>query len=132
MRSLKMFISGMAFPSFIIPFLLLLAWQTGRSQLLTNPLVHFIPLIWGIWNILYFAFFSKILPGNSRSKLMFTGGILGLLITILGVFWLNIPAQIGLPKSLTYLPLILGPIAYAIFWSLLVGPLNKLLQVEKD
>lgn len=127
MRNLKIFIAGLTFPSIIIPFLLLIAWLFGKTQILAHPVVHFIPLIWGVWNLLYFKLFS----GESTIQLFCFGAVLGLLIALLGVFLLNIPTLIGL-GAFTYLPLIIAPIIYGIFWVYIVNPLNHLLVCSKE
>ncbi len=129
MKYLKIFIAGITFPSVLFPFLILAAWAFEKSQYITNPFLHFVPLIWGIWNILYFACFLKVLPENSTIRLLLVGGILGFLVAVFGVFGLNVSVLLGLPKSLTYLPLILAPILYAIFWLFIVNPLTHLLGV---
>lgn len=120
-----MFMAGVAFPSFLLPCLLLIAWMVGRGDLFCIPFLHFIPLIWGIWNILYFVFFKKILPKNSTHRLLITGAVLGLLIAVYAVFVLNLPEAMGLPQSMIYLPLIIGPILYALCWLYIVNPLNR-------
>lgn len=136
MKYVRIFIAGMAFPSILLPFLFFLAWVFGKTQIFSIPFLHFIPLIWGIWNILYFTYFLKKFPQNPTVRLLITGGILGFLIAIYGVFVLNIPTLMGFPKSFTYLPLIVVPILYAVFWLFIVQPLNRMLGVnemgEKD
>jgi hypothetical protein len=131
MKYLRIFIAGITFPSILLPFLLCAALMLGKSQILTIPVLHFIPLIWGVWNVLYFLFFRKILPGNATVRFLLAGAILGLLVAIYGVFWLNMPEILGLPKSLDYLPLILGPVIYAIVWLFIVKPLNALLDIKE-
>lgn len=131
MRYVKMFIAGMAFPCFLIPFLLLIAWLLGNTSPLTHPFPHFIPLLWGVWNILYLSLFERIFPGNALARSLLTGGLLGLFVAIYGVFWLHAPTLLGMPHSLFYLPLIVGPILYAICWAFIVEPLNRLLGVHK-
>lgn len=126
MKYIKMFIAGIALPSTLVPFLLCLAKYAGKPQLLDIPFLHFIPLLWGVWNILYFTWFDKI-ELRETPRLLLTGAILGLLVASIGVFWLHIQAVLGLPASLTYLPLIVGPILYAILWLYIVKPINHLL-----
>lgn len=132
MRFIKIFIAGMAFPSFLIPFLLLFAWLAGRTEILAHPFIHFIPLIWGVWNILYFTWLEGVLPGDQKVKLLLTGGILGLLIAILAVFVFDAPMLLGLPQSVMYLPLIIAPIVYAVIWLYAVDPINRLLGVYES
>ncbi len=132
MKYIKMFIAGMIVPAVILPLLLFLAVLLGRSQILGIPFLHFIPLIWGVWNILYFTLFTKMLPEYPKTRLLLAGGVLGFLIAAYGVVWLNIPALLGFPKSFYYLPLLLGPILYALLWLFVVKPLNRLLGVQED
>lgn len=129
MKYIKMFIAGLTFPSVLLPCMLLMAWAFGKTQIFTIPFLHFIPVIWGIWNILYFTCFLKVLPQNSTVRLLITGAVLGFLIAAYGVFVVNIPKLMGLPVSFTYLPLIFAPVLYAIFWLFIVRPLNRLLGI---
>ncbi len=132
MRYLKMFIAGMTIPSFVLPLLMLVAQEAGKSQILTIPFFHFIPWIWGIWNILYFVFFLQYLPQNDSYRLLITGAVLGLLVASFGVFALKIPTLLGVDECCNYLPLLIGPILYAILWRFLVGPLNHFLGINED
>ena len=59
MKYFRAFIAGLVLPSIILPIFLCIALAAGKSQILTIPFLHFIPVIWGIWNILYFSFFKK-------------------------------------------------------------------------
>ena len=75
MRYIKMFIAGLAFPSFLIPFIYLTIWYLGISNIYTHPFIHFIPLIWGIWNIISLKWLTDLLPGGADVKLLLTGAI---------------------------------------------------------
>jgi hypothetical protein len=130
MNQLKAFIAGMIVPSIVLPFFLCLGMALGRPQILDIVFVHFIPLIWGVWNILYFAFFKRFFPSNINLRLLLTGGLLGLFIAIFGVFGLHLPSILQFPRSLTYFPLLFVPILYAVLWWLFVGPLNSLFNLK--
>lgn len=132
MKYIKIFIAGIAFPSTLLPCLLLIAWIFGKTQIFDVPFLHFIPVIWAIWNILYFSLFSKILPGSSVVKLLITGAVLGFLVAIYGVFVADVPQLLGFSSSWTYLPLIVAPIIYALFWLYIVTPLNHLLGIYEE
>lgn len=132
MPYLKMFIAGMALPSFVLPFVLSFAWFNQKNEFFTHLFQYYIPLIWGVWNILYFTCFQKLMPGNENTKLLLTGGLLGLLIAIYGVFWTHMPNMLGLTGSLQYAPLIIAPLLYALAWLYIVDPLNKLLGVKSQ
>lgn len=129
MNDLKAFISGLVVPSVILPIIVIVAWETGREQVLTIPFLHFIPLIWGGWNVLYFKYFKEILPENLDLSLLITGAVLGLLVALYGVFQLHLPELLGLPVSMHLLPLIVAPVLYAVLWRYLVHPLNNLLKI---
>lgn len=129
MKAIKIFLAGMAFPTLLLPIILIVALSLGKKEILSVTFLHFIPLIWGVWNLLYFAIFTKVFPGNENTKLLITGALLGFFVTVVGVFGFNLPAVIGLPECYTYMPLILGPIVYALLWVFIVKPLNHLLHV---
>lgn len=131
-KYIKIFIAGIAFPSAFLPLLLLIAWAFGKTEIFTIKFLHFLPVIWGIWNVLYFILFLQFLPKNTTLRLLITGGVLGCLVAVYGVFALNIPGVIGLPQSLIYLPLVIGPILYAICWLFIVKPLNQLLGIYDE
>lgn len=128
---LKAFIAGIVVPSIILPILLFIAFYSGHPQILTIPFLHLIPILWGVWNILYFAIFKQFLPGNITVRYLITGAVLGLIVALIGVFWLDIPTILGFPERYQYWPLILGPILYAILWWLFVKPLNAILGLKE-
>ena len=131
MNYLKAFSAGLVVPSIVLPILLFAARESGKTQILNILFLHFIPLIWGIWNVFYVEFLKNIIPGNRNVRIFLTGAILGLLVVAAGVYWLNIPVILDLPQYLHYVPLIVGPILYGILWLLAVKPLNDLLGVQE-
>lgn len=126
MKHLRAFIAGIVLPSVLIPVFLYAALYLGKPQLLSVPALHLIPIVWGLWNILYFAVGEKVLPVESNVRLLLAGGILGLLVAFVGVFYLHLPALLGLSKFY-YFPLVAAPIVYALLWRYVVQPLNTLL-----
>lgn len=132
MRYIRMFIAGAIFPSILLPFIFLFAWITGKTHIFTVPFLHILPIVWGIWNILYFTVFTKKLPGNSIVKFLITGAILGFLVALYGVFVEDMPRLVGLSSSMRDWPLLWGPILYALFWLFIVRPLNRVLGVYES
>lgn len=132
MKYVRIFIAGIAFPSTVLPCLLLIAWFFGKPQIFDIPFLHFIPIMWAVWNVLYFLLFSKILPGNSVVRLLITGAVLGFLVAIYGVFVEDVPQLLGFSSSWIYLPLLVAPIIYALFWLFIVSPLNHLLGIYEE
>lgn len=129
MKWLKAFIAGLVVPSIILPIVIFLASYLGKTQILTIPFLHFIPVIWGLWNIFYFAYLKNILPIDQDTRLYITGGILGFLVAIYAVFGLDIPHHMGL-DSIRYLPILIGPVLYAVLWRFLVKDLNHILYLK--
>ena len=65
-------------------------------------------------------------------RLLVTGAVLGLLVALCGVFWLDLPTLLGMPSTIRYLPLFIAPIIYAILWRYGVKPLNNLLDLKEE
>jgi hypothetical protein len=130
MNLIKAFVAGVTIPSILLPFMLCLALAFGKSEILMVPFLHFIPLIWGILNILYIVFFKRLFPGDVNTRLQVAGGVLGLLVAIYAIFHLDLPRVFGSPEWLNYAPLIIAPILYAIVWRYLLKPLNTLLGLQ--
>lgn len=130
MNLFRAFIAGTVFPTIVLPILLLCAIFYGKSELLDVPLVHFIPVIWGIWNALYFAFCKNCLPGGVIGRYIISGGILGLILALFAVFVAGIPEILGFAQYRFY-PLVFVPIGYAIVWLVIVKPLNSFLGVRE-
>ncbi len=130
MKYLKAFIAGIACPSTLLPFLLCLAVLADKPQVLSIPFLHFIPIIWGIWNVLYIAFAKDTFPKDEIASMLATGAILGFIVAAVGIFWVNIPAIVGIPQQYAYLPLLFGPILYSVLWLFIVRPLNNLLGLK--
>jgi apolipoprotein N-acyltransferase len=131
MKYLKAFIAGVALPSLILPIGLLALKSVGKQEILTLPAIHFLPLIWGLWNVLYFLLLRPLLyVFGLESRLYFTGALLGFLVALAGIFWLHIPEELGIPPYLEYLLLIALPIVYALLWRSLVKPLNDIVGLH--
>lgn len=126
MISIRAFIAGIALPSTLLPLGLYLLMGLGRTEVLAAPAIHFIPFLWGIWNVLYFAFLRRFLPDNLDLRLFLTGAILGFFVAIFGVFWLKLPAILAFPENVYYAPLLILPVLYGILWRFIVKPINDL------
>lgn len=125
MNLVRAFSAGIVIPVLILPLVLCTALHFGQSQILGVVFLHYIPIIWGVWNALVFGLFQN----HSNCRYLFAGALLGILIAAYGVFVLHVPEIIGIPSQYHLLPLVVAPIAYAIFWRFLVKPLNSLLGV---
>lgn len=131
MNYIRPFVSGLALPATFLPLAILILWATGKTDVILMPSIHFIPIIWGLWNVIYFALFRNLFPINLDLRLFLTGAILGFLIALYGVFYLQLPTIIGFPENVYYIPLIALPIVYAILWRFIVKPLNDLVEMRE-
>lgn len=124
---IKRFIIGLALPSVILPFMLLSVYMAHKPGFLSIPFLYFIPMIWGIWNVLDHMIFKRVLNKDKMLHSLIVGAILGLLIATVGVCCFDASKLLGLSSSLTYLPLLIGPLLYALLWAFVVRPLNDLI-----
>lgn len=132
MQYIKAFISGAIFPGIFMPIALLIATLKGNTELTNLTSLHLIPIIWGIWNILYFAFFKNSLKASLNIRLLITGGILGLILASYAVFWLDLPTILGIPTQVHCLPLLVAPILYALIWRYVVKYLNDMVGLKDE
>ena len=122
MNTIKAFMVGIFFPTLIIPFALLILNYLGFQNVVYLIFIHFIPIAWGVWNVLYFWICRHFLPENAMASSILTGGSLGLLIALIAVFWFDLPDMVGLKEGFEYIPLVVAPILYTIFWAIIVTP----------
>lgn len=127
-KYIKAFIAGLVLPSVLTPIILEIAIKSGRPQALSLFFIHLLPIIWGIWNMLYFLVF-KSFSHNRGARLMLTGAVLGFGLAVYGVFGLDVPTLLALPAYMHYVPLVAAPIVYALLWRWGVGPINNLLEI---
>ncbi len=132
MNYIKAFISGVIFPSVILPFVLLYASIKGDHNILSISSLHIVPLVWGLWNVLYFAFFKNALHASENIRLLITGAVLGFILAAYAVFWLDLPTVLGIPTQIHCLPLFAAPIVYALAWRFIVKPLNGLVGLKEE
>lgn len=121
----KAFLVGLAIPAILLPFVLYGGVWIGKPELLNVIVLHFLPLVWGIWNIFFLLFFQWLKPGNVNASYFLMGGLLGLFLAIYGVFGLNLPGLVDVHPPLSYLPLLFVPILYALLWRGFIKPLNQ-------
>lgn len=125
MKYFRAFVAGTVFPTLFLPIMVCIAVASGKSQILLQPFIHWLPVIWGLWNLLFF-YGRNLLPQNENVALSLAGAVLGLLVALFAVFWLHIPKILGI-ESYFFIPLILAPIVYALLWRYVVKPINKII-----
>jgi hypothetical protein len=132
MLYLRAFIAGITLPTLLLPLFLQAVASINKPDILLIPAVHLIPWLWGVWNILYFAGLKSWLPGSVKLRMLLTGAILGAIAASLAVFWLKIPAIVGFPQGLLWVPFVGAPVVYALLWLFVVHPLNKVVGIPAD
>ncbi|MFI5390560.1 MAG: hypothetical protein ACHQYQ_04290 [Bacteriovoracales bacterium] len=129
MKIYKPLLAGMVLPSVILPFISLFVYlnRGGYSKFLL--IAPFIPLIWGIWNILFINFVRMSPIIDREINIWIWGALLGfILVSFLSLF--------GLPKAIfnfsgfmSYGIFIFVPIAYGIAWRYFVKYFNETLDL---
>jgi len=122
--------AGIFLPTILMPFILLIFENLGAGVVVTLIFIHFIPVLWGVWNVLDFWICRRFLPEGKTFRSLLVGGSLGLLVAVIGVFGIELPELIGLKGGWVYSPIVAAPIAYAILWVYVVTPLNHALNVQ--
>lgn len=130
MKTVKAFMVGIFLPTLLMPFFLLLFDELGAGVVITLIFIHFVPFIWGIWNVLDLWVCHYFLPKDKIVSSLIVGGSLGLLVALIGVFGIGVPEMVGLKGGWQYFPLVVAPIVYAILWLVIVTPLNYALDVK--
>ena len=132
---IKIFIAGLAFPAAVLPFVYSLLILSGHSAGEMFPLQfipHFLPIIFGLWNMLYFAIGEKCPIKKKSTRLWVWGALLGFIAALCGVFMIGLPELLfGLTGALQYLPLIIIPILYGFIWRYIVSAINDLLGLQE-
>ncbi|CRX38277.1 hypothetical protein [Estrella lausannensis] len=124
MHYFKAFVAGTVVPTLMLPIATLFLIRSGNEHLLQIPLLHLLPLIWGLWNVFYLAALKKILPKDENTQIAAAGALLGLIVALFAVFEAQIPGKLH-AEHLKWVPLIGGPLIYAIVWRFIVKPLNR-------
>jgi len=126
MKLLKAFMAGVALPVIVCPFILLTLIKTGNINILENTPLYFVPLLWGIWNMLLVGIGDKCPIKNLNYRELVHGGTLGFILALLGLFVFNVDMALFGTAQPAYWVLIAAPIVYAIVWRYVVHPLNKM------
>ena len=134
MNHSRAFIAGLAFPAVLLPVVYLILNQTGLMVAISLPLQFpplFLPIIFGFWNVLYFAIGRRHPVKAKNSRLWVTGIILGLIVASFVVFVSDLPELIfGITGGSNYLPFIIAPIIYGLIWRYIVNSINNLVGLQ--
>jgi len=128
-KYIKYFSAGLLFPAVFLPivFGVLCAFghQSVRSgHLIVIPLA--IPIVFGLWNILYFLIGDKCPIKSRYCRLWAHGVILGLLLAPIGVFCFQVPQRLfGLTGNWIYLAFVFVPLIYGVIWRYVIHYLNQ-------
>lgn len=130
MKYLKAFMAGVALPVIICPFIFMWLAYSGNINVLEHIPMYFIPMIWGLWNVLLIAIGKNCIIKNVNMRQWVHGGLLGLLIALVGLYIFKIDmALFGISLPQAYWMLLVAPITYGFVWRYVVLPLNKMVKV---
>jgi len=123
--------AGMLFPGILLPIVYLIFSCCDSSGIENIPYLKFvpmfIPLLFGLANVIHIANRSWCPIKNENCRLWCTGGALGVVVSLVGVFVLDVPVLLfGLSGVLEYLPIIIVPIIYGAIFRYIVHWLNSL------
>lgn len=126
----KAFMAGMFFPALFLTLMYTMLYCCSSTNIQTFPaqfFVMYIPVLFGITNCLY-KWVGDCCPiKDFNLRLWVTGGILGLIVALFGVFVFNIPSLLfNFSGILVYFPLIFMPIVYGAIFRYIVKWLNTL------
>lgn len=125
----RAFAAGATLPALLMPFILWLFGLGGMVMLSQAPFFHFMPFIWGVWNVLYFHIPC---PFKCKHRRMWAGALLGLLVAFLAV---KVVGVFGMMVGFTppcLLTVFLGvPIVYAALWHYFVGWMNQVVGLKE-
>lgn len=126
LRMFKAYLSGLWFPativSILIPMMLLLGMPT--EVLYYFPLS---PILWGLVNLFYIEFVHY---EPAKHHLGLVGVVLGFILAIYNVFYLEIPIVLGILDKTMYAPLVVIPLGYYVLWRFIVHPSNVFLGLH--
>ena len=91
----------------------------------------FLPVFFGIYNMLYVEVTKKAAEKKKNQALWIMGAGLGVVLAIIGVFFLQIPTLLfGIKGAQRFFPLIIIPLLYGLIWRYIVKYCNQLLGVK--
>lgn len=134
MCNIKAFIAGMAFPATALPFAYAILYKYGPETIQSQPfqfLPLFLPIVFGVYNILYIDVTKKATEQNKNKALWIMGAGLGLAVAMISVFFIQLPMLLfGIENAQKFIPLITVPIIYSLIWRYIVKYCNTLLNVK--
>lgn len=129
MKIYKPFLAGMALPSFMLPFICILFYLFKGEYSVFLLIVPFVPLVWGIWNVL-FVNFENVSPIIDREiNIWLWGAFLGLLfVSLMSVF--DLPKMIfNIQGFMSYGIFFIVPLIYGLVWRYFVKYFNECLDL---
>jgi hypothetical protein len=129
MEYIKPFIAGFLIPGIGLPFLIMFLLYFDAIHMFHYYPSHFIPIVWGVWNVVYFAIGDRCPIKKQRPRLFLHGAVLGIL-TALGMSgFYRLYEAFGYPQYLIE-PFVIAPILYGVFWMIVVRRINKMLGLK--
>jgi len=131
MKFFKAFVAGMLLPAVIAPFLIAFLVLKGEGAAVASlPFLYFGPLVWGLWNMLFFAT-KQLVPVNNRNhKIGIYGAVYGLFTALINTLGFEFTSKITiLPESMIFMSIILYPVILYFVWKYVINALNFILDV---
>jgi hypothetical protein len=130
-KYIKAFMAGVALPVIICPLIFMTLVATGKINVLEHIPMYFVPMIWGLWNIVLVGAGKKCMIKDVKTKYLVHGGTLGLILALLGLYVFNIDiALFGISMPEAYWMLIVAPLVYGIIWGYIILPLNNIVGLK--
>lgn len=121
--AIKAFMAGAILPAIGVPVIYGILWYIPSLHYVLPIPFYVVPIIWGMWNVLYIWLRDDVTAPWFRRGLW--GAILGLILATIAIFIFRVPMLIGIPFPWYYLVFILAPVAYFIIWEYVINFLNS-------
>ncbi len=129
--SIRAFAAGAALPALLMPLILIFFSQLGFGSHSEHSYFHFIPLIWGVWNILCQGICKRCLPASETSRMAISGIVLALLIAGGATYLTTLPSLVSSTLGIPWIALVGGITAvYSLVWATLLQRINHLVGLS--
>ncbi len=131
MKYFRAFVAGMLLPAVLAPFLIAFLVLKGEGAAVASlPFLYFGPLLWGLWNMVFFAT-KQMVPINNRNvKIGVYGAVYGLASALINTLGFEFTSKINaFPESMIFFSIVLYPIILYVVWKYVINALNFIFDV---
>jgi len=130
----KIFLAGLAPLGSILPFVYTFLYAFDLSSVRTLSLQFiplYLPIIFGVWNVLYFHTLRKWFPRNQNRRLWIAGIILGFILGLVEVYVVKLPERaLGMTGVMVYIPIFIAPVFFGALWRYVVKWFNAFFEIK--